>query len=249
VTMALRTAACLTLLVAEVGAQQCGGRQQAFCDGSCVWTSSGCQSATSNSQCSGRQQQFCSGDCQWSGSYCHQVCYHNNVAYSGDMQGHPITNEVSRDNCKARCSRTSGCHYFTYYTNSRNCHLQDAGASRQSQVGAVSGPAYCNNNRPTPTPAPTPRPSTGGVESMPASVGAATAFGRVTSGNSFQNLVQQLQPGEVAAKFESLLPGWQLVAVAAVASLMIAAAFLRNPARPTRSEEEHTQALTAAETE
>jgi len=108
-------------------------------------------------QCPSRfQESQCNGECKWDPSVpaCKRLCYLENVAYTGDMAGQPMTNEVSKEACKRRCFDTNSCEYFTFYSSTGNCHLHDASASRIGQQGAVAGPYEineCLENTPTST--------------------------------------------------------------------------------------------------
>jgi len=113
------------------------------------------------------------------------------VAYTGDMSGQPITDETSQEACKLRCQNTVGCAHFTFYANSGNCHLQDSGASRQAETGAVSGEPGCQE--PTAT-------STGGSNNNAGSPSTFSGTGSSTgsstgSGSSNSNtLGSQVDP-------------------------------------------------------
>lgn len=120
-------------------------------------------------QCSGRSPEQCSGECGWQ-NLCLPHCFEEGVAYVGDLLGQPITNPADKEDCKWHCQNTAGCHRFTFYPASRNCHLHDATAARQRQWGATAGIAAACAGSPADPALET--------ESMPVSVRAAVAAGR-----------------------------------------------------------------------
>merc|ERR1719183_3187174 len=77
------------------------------------------------------------------------ACSQEHVLYTQggtmDMKGQVMTIERNISCCQARCRRTPGCRYFSFYEPLKNCHLEDKHAKpAMHNLLFISGPASCN---------------------------------------------------------------------------------------------------------
>ncbi|CAE7476739.1 unnamed protein product [Symbiodinium natans] len=70
-------------------------------------------------------------------------CPQLGVAFSPALSGQNQSTEDGLAACQARCVRTLGCGYFTYWRNSSSCELHPIAASGLPQPEAAGGPAVC----------------------------------------------------------------------------------------------------------
>lgn len=72
-------------------------------------------------------------------------CFENRHKFDPDMADTERSVERSPGSCQRRCSATSGCSHFTWWSDG-GCHLQGAGAARKAAGDdVVSGPATCEH--------------------------------------------------------------------------------------------------------
>jgi len=160
-----------------------------------------------SAQCSGRMPEQCIGECEWQ-NLCLPVCFEDDVAYVGDMLGQPITNPADKEDCKWHCQDTAGCHRFTFYAASRNCHLHDASAARQRQSGATAGIAAACADSAVIT----------NAESMPGNdLDAVMTAGRDQANRIFLSLRERIAS---IPWLPAVVSQWPVVALVAVALLV-----------------------------
>lgn len=75
------------------------------------------------------------------------MCHHDGWMRSPlDMAGQSVTTEAGALACQARCARTAGCAYFSFWHDGAHhgeCHLQDEKAVSIETPNVVTGPARC----------------------------------------------------------------------------------------------------------
>ncbi|CAK0904634.1 unnamed protein product [Prorocentrum cordatum] len=75
-------------------------------------------------------------------------CFEHGIKYlrkddgKMNMDKHPRSSESSAANCQARCARSEGCAFFTWWPDG-GCHLLDARIKKEKGLGLFSGPARC----------------------------------------------------------------------------------------------------------
>merc|ERR1719296_109637 len=167
---------------------------------------------TMGERCAQRSQGQCAGECRWHTGQCRQICYREDTAYTGGMPGFDVTYHGSQELCRLHCQNIAGCVHFTYYRQSKACHVHDGGSSRQAMQGAVSGEPDCQ---------PVGDPSSGAItgggggatdsgESMPNDVGSVMQTGSAGAQSMFGGLFEQVAPlsGTKRRSTASSVPSW-----------------------------------------